>query len=89
MLRHRGALFLDELAEFPLAALEALREPLEEGRVTIARAGASATYPARTILIGAMNPCRFAPASLLPVAHGLCRTSRHDSSVDEDAIETQ
>lgn len=56
-LAHRGALFLDELAEFPVAALEALREPLEEGRVTIARAGASATFPARTILVAAMNPC--------------------------------
>ncbi len=56
-LAHRGALFLDELLEYPLAALEALREPLEEGRITIARAGASATYPARTILVASMNPC--------------------------------
>jgi magnesium chelatase family protein len=56
-LAHRGALFLDELPEFPLTALEALREPLEEGRVTISRAGASATYPARAVLVAAMNPC--------------------------------
>ena len=56
-LAHRGALFLDELPEYPLAALDALREPLEDGRITISRAGASATYPARAILIAAMNPC--------------------------------
>jgi magnesium chelatase family protein len=56
-LAHRGALFLDELPEYPLDALEALREPLEDGRISIARAGAAATYPARTILIAAMNPC--------------------------------
>src|SRR5207249_1363645 len=54
---HRGALFLDELPEYPAAALEALREPLEDGRITISRAGAAATYPARTILVAAMNPC--------------------------------
>ena len=56
-LAHRGALFLDELAEYPPPALEALREPLEDGRITISRAGAAATYPARAILIAAMNPC--------------------------------
>lgn len=56
-LAHRGALFLDELAEFRPNALEAMREPLEEGRITIARGGASATFPARTILVAAMNPC--------------------------------
>ncbi|TMD58540.1 MAG: ATP-binding protein [Chloroflexi bacterium] len=56
-LAHRGALFLDELPEYPAAALEALREPLEDGRITISRAGAAATYPARTILVAAMNPC--------------------------------
>lgn len=56
-LAHRGALFLDELPEYPQSALEALREPLEDGRITISRAGAAATYPARTILVAAMNPC--------------------------------
>jgi magnesium chelatase family protein len=56
-LAHRGALFLDELPEFPAPALDALREPLEDGRITISRAGATATYPARAILLAAMNPC--------------------------------
>lgn len=56
-LAHRGALFLDELAEFRPSALEAMREPLEEGRITISRGGNSATFPARTILLAAMNPC--------------------------------
>lgn len=52
-----GVLFLDELGEFPVSVLEALRQPLEEGVVRIARAHASATMPARFQLIGAMNPC--------------------------------
>lgn len=50
-------LFLDELPEFPRAALEALREPLETGHITIARAAQRADYPARFQLIAAMNPC--------------------------------
>jgi magnesium chelatase family protein len=52
-----GVLFLDELGEFPVTVLEALRQPLEEGVVRIARAHASATMPARFQLVGAMNPC--------------------------------
>jgi magnesium chelatase family protein len=56
-LAHHGILFLDELPEFPRLALEALREPLESGRVTISRAARQAEFPARFQLIAAMNPC--------------------------------
>jgi magnesium chelatase family protein len=56
-LAHHGVLFLDELPEFPRAALEALREPLETGRIAIARAARRAEFPARFQFIGAMNPC--------------------------------
>jgi len=54
---HHGVLFLDELSEFARSTLEALRQPLEEGRVAIARAGHSASYPARFMLLAATNPC--------------------------------
>ncbi|HWP18565.1 MAG TPA: YifB family Mg chelatase-like AAA ATPase [Burkholderiaceae bacterium] len=56
-LAHHGVLFLDELPEYPRAALEALREPLETGHITISRAAQRAEYPARFQLIAAMNPC--------------------------------
>lgn len=55
-LAHHGVLFMDELPEFGRSALEALREPLEDGFVTIARAHGSARFPARSILVAAMNP---------------------------------
>jgi magnesium chelatase family protein len=56
-LAHHGILFLDEFPEFPRAALEALREPLETGHITIARAAQQASFPARFTLVAAMNPC--------------------------------
>ena len=69
-LAHHGVLFLDELPEFPRAALEALREPLESGRITISRAARRAEFPAMFQLIGAMNPC---PCGYLGSVQKACR----------------
>jgi magnesium chelatase family protein len=69
-LAHNGVLFLDELPEFPRAALEALREPLESGLITISRAARRCEFPARFQLIGAMNPC---PCGYLGSAQKSCR----------------
>ncbi len=57
-LAHLGVLFLDELPEFQRAVLDSLRQPIETGQVTVARANAHVTFPARVQLIAAMNPCR-------------------------------
>lgn len=56
-LAHRGVLFLDELPEFPRNSIEALRQPIEDGVLTLARAGGAVSFPARFTLIAAMNPC--------------------------------
>jgi magnesium chelatase family protein len=56
-LAHRGVLFLDELGEFEPAVLDNLRQPLEEGVIRVARAAAKVAFPARLLLVGAMNPC--------------------------------
>ncbi|MFC6281927.1 MULTISPECIES: YifB family Mg chelatase-like AAA ATPase [Polaromonas] len=71
-LAHRGVLFLDELPEFPRAALEALREPLESGHITISRAAQRAEFPARFQLVAAMNPC---PCGYLGSHLRACRCS--------------
>ena len=71
-LAHHGVLFLDELAEFRRGALEALRQPLEDGVVTISRAYAKATFPARMLLVCAMNPC---PCGWMGDGSGRCACS--------------
>jgi len=69
-LAHHGVLFLDELAEFRRSALEALRQPMEDGQVTVSRAQAKATFPARPIVVAATNPC---PCGYLGDGSGRCR----------------
>ena len=71
-LAHHGVLFLDELPEFPRAALEALREPLESGHITISRAARRVDFPAQFQLIAAMNPC---PCGYLGSTQKACRCS--------------
>ena len=76
-LAHRGVLFLDEFPEFRRDALEALREPLEDGVVSVARASGSRTFPARFLLVAAMNPC---PCGFLGDVRRQCRCSERDVS---------
>src|SRR5207237_2694211 len=69
-LAHHGVLFLDEMLEFTRHVLEVLRQPLEEGRVTIARAARTAVFPACFMLVAAMNPC---PCGYLGDTLRVCR----------------
>jgi magnesium chelatase family protein len=71
-LAHHGVLFLDELPEFSRDALEALREPLEEGRISISRRTGTSVFPAACTLVGAMNPC---PCGYLGHEQKACRCS--------------
>jgi magnesium chelatase family protein len=69
-LAHHGVLFLDELPEFRRSALEVMRQPIEDGSVTIARAAGAFNYPARFMLVASMNPC---PCGMRGVRDGDCR----------------
>jgi magnesium chelatase family protein len=71
-LAHNGVLFLDELAEFERGVLDALRQPLEEGRITVSRSARSVSFPARFMMVAAMNPC---PCGFRGDQRRLCRCS--------------
>jgi magnesium chelatase family protein len=73
-LAHRGVLFLDEIPEFPRSTLEVLRQPLEDGTITISRAKGSVVFPARFILFAASNPC---PSGFFTHPHKQCMCSQN------------
>src|SRR5205085_3085198 len=74
-LAHRGVLFLDEMLEFPRHTLDSMRQPLEDGHVSIVRAAASVRFPAQFTLIGAANPC---PCGFAGDESGRCACSSAD-----------
>lgn len=82
-LAHCGVLFLDELPEFSKNCLEALREPLEEGQVTITRVSGMTSYPANFSLLAAMNPC---PCGFDGSKHHLCTCSLHSKELYQKKI---
>lgn len=75
-LAHHGVLFLDEMPEFPRTALEALRQPLEDGQITVTRSALSSLFPARSLLIGSCNPCNC--GYLTDIDSNRCTCSPHD-----------
>ena len=76
-LAHHGVLFLDEMPEFDRRVLEALRQPIEEGRITVSRALRSVAFPARFVLVAAMNPC---PCGYLGDKRRECRCTPQQTS---------
>ncbi len=89
-LAHRGVLFLDELPEFPRSVLEVLRQPLEEGTITISRAAHSVAFPARFLLVAAQNPCpcgRFGSPQCICVASQIRKYQQKVSGPLKDRID--
>ncbi len=82
-LAHHGVLFLDEMPEFDRRVLEALRQPIEEGRITISRALRSVVFPARFVLVAAMNPC---PCGYKGDSRRACRCTPQQSARYRDRL---